>query len=145
MSGIIPIRTVDTIRTFSDLAVDLFGITCTLYVPSNLTALEPNDAYTAPTDIVYTKHTQVPVWVEWFAKDIVKLRKLGIFSENELPMTAWFKSEPEVVIQSYIKVESRFIPNKYDTDEFEIVDVILVNTYDSEVYRRYKIAPRRAK
>ena len=145
MSKIIPRGVVNVMRTFNDLRIELYGIDCTIYVPTNLTALESNDIYTSPADIEYKGHYNQKVWIEWYAKDLYKLRKLGIFSEHEAPITAWFKLMPEVTIGSYFKVESRFIPEKYDTDEFEVVDVVLKNTYDNEIYRRYKIAPRRAK
>lgn len=145
MSKILPKETIDVFRTFNDLAIDLFGISCTLYIPTNLTTLEPSDVYTEPEDITYTTYTEQQIWIEWFAKDIHKLRKLGIFSENEAPITAWFKLSPEVTIGSYFQIESRYIPDSYDTDEFEVVDVILQSMYDHEVYRRFKIAPRRKK
>jgi len=145
MSNLIPRDTVDVIRTFNDLAIDLYGTTCTLFVPTNTTVLEPDDIYTAPSSVVYKRYIQVPVWIEWFVKDLRRLRKLGIFSEEVLPMVAWFKNTPEVIIQSYIKVETRYIPNNFDTDEFEIVEVLMRNMYDSEIYRCFRMAPRRAK
>jgi hypothetical protein len=145
MSGIIPRETVDIMRSFNDLGVRLYGIRCTLFVPTNLTALEPNDAYTCPEDITYKRHNDVAVWIEWHAKNIVKLRKLGFFAEGEAPIVARFQNLPEVTINSYIKVETAYIPDSLDTDEFELVDVIMTNTYDSEIFRYYKLAPRRAK
>jgi len=145
LSGILPKETVNVLRTFNDLAVDLYGITCSLFVPTNLTALEPNDAYTAPADITFKQHNQVPVWIEWSVKDLNKLRKLGIFSEDQVPILAWFKRFPTVTLNSYIQIETRYIPDHYDTDRFEIVEVIMRNIYDSEIYRCFRIAPLRRK
>jgi hypothetical protein len=145
MSGLIPRATVDIFRDFSDLSVELYGIGCTIYVPTNLTSLDPNDAYTSPSDITYKEYLKQKVWIKWAVKDLHRLRKLGIFSENEAPIIAYFKNVPEVIMQSYIKVDIRYIPNNFDTDEFEVVDIIMKGTYDSEILRPYKLAPRRAK
>jgi len=145
MSGIIPDRTIDVLRTFNDLTVDTYGIDCTLYIPTNLTAQEPNDAYTDPSNITFREYTGQKVWIRWFAKDLERLRKLGIFAEGEAPITAYFKNFPEVLIRSYIRVPVRYIPGTYDTDCFEIVDILLSNTYSSETYRWFKLAPLRKK
>ena len=145
MSGIIPPRLVQVVRTFNDFGVDIYGIECTLYVPTNLTALEPNDIYTAPADILYKQYEFQKVWITWFVPDLHRLRKLGVFAENETPILARFKNFPDVTIQSYIKVESQYIPDSFDTDEFEVVDVMMKNMYDHEIYRTYKLAPRRKK
>jgi len=144
--GIIPYETIDVIKKFNDLAVDIYGIDCTLYIPNNLTALEPNDAYTDPATITYRTYSDQKVWVEWFAKDIVRLRKLGIFAEGELPIIAYFKNYPEVTIKSYIKVPMRYIPGTFnDNDCFEVVDEIMIGTYNTETIRKFKLAPQRRK
>lgn len=144
MSGILPNATIDNLRNFNNLAIDMYGIDCTLYIPNNLTTLEPNDVYTSPDDIAYTEYLNKKVWIEFYPKDVYRLRKSGVFTENEIPITAYFKNTPEVTIKSYIKVPIRYIPNTYTTDEFEVVDVIMIGTYHSEVIRRFKLAPRRA-
>jgi hypothetical protein len=145
MSGIIPQRVIDVVRTFNDFGVEVYGIDCTLYIPTNLTTLEPNDIYTSPTEVTYKTYHDVKVWIEWFVKDLHRLRKLGIFAENETPIIARFTNEPEVTIQSYIQIPNRYIPKNVDTDEFEVVDILMKNTYNNEVYRYFKLAPRRRK
>lgn len=145
MSGILPQRLLDTVKTFNDFGVETYGILCTLYVTTNLTALEPNDIYTKPDDISYRVHYDVKVWIEWFVKDLHRLRKLGVFAENEAPIVARFKNVPEVIKHSYIKLKSQYIPGTFDTDEFEAVDVLMRNTYDNEIYRYFKMAPHRKK
>ena len=145
MSGLIPNRVIDVVRTFNNIGVALYGIDCTLYVPTNLTTLEPEDIYTSPDDITYRKHGCIKVWIEWFVPKLHRLRKLGVFADAETPIIARFQNVPEVITQSYIKVKSEYIPGKYDTDEFEIVDTLMQNMYDKEVFRYYKLAPRRAK
>ena len=144
MSGIIPNATANAFRDFNDLAVNLFGIACDLYIPVNTTVLEINDAYTNPADRMFKKYSQEKVWINWAVKDLHRLRKLGVFAENEAPIIGFFKNFPEVLINSYIKVEIRYIPDRFDTDEFEVVDVLMKSTYDSEIIRPYKLAPRRA-
>ena len=146
MSMQIPPSVLQVVRTFNDIGVDLYGIVCTLYVPTNLTAIEPKDAYRAPADHTYRRYDQVPVWIEWFAKDLHRLRKLGIHIEDgETYIKARFKNNPEVIMHSYIKVDSKYIPDIYDTDEFELSDVIMNNFYDQEVFRWFKLVPRRNK
>jgi len=145
MSNQIPMGTVDVLRQFNDIAIDQYGIDVNLYIPNNMTAVESNDAYLCPNDITYTEYLCQRVWIEWFAKDMVKLRKLGLFTEGEAPILAWFKNCPEVVLGSYFVINERYIPDRYDTDRFEVVDVILKNTYSGEIYKTFKMAPRRQK
>ena len=145
MSNQIPVDTVNVLRQFNDLAIDQYGIDVNLYIPNNMTTVESNDAYLCPNDITYTEYLCQRVWIEWFAKDMVKLRKLGLFTEGEAPIMAWFKNCPEVVLGSYFVIDERYIPDRYDTDRFEVVDVILRNTYSGEIYKTFKMAPRRQK
>ena len=147
MSGLIPEETIRVLRLFNDLSVDLYGITCTLYVPTNTTTVESMDAYTQD-HYTFQVYPQVPVWIEWAAKDLKRLRKMGIFMEyeGEMAIIAWFKNTPEIILNSYIKLETKYIPDTYtDIDEFEIVEVIMKSTYDNEIYRCFRIAPRRVK
>lgn len=145
MSDLLPLAAINTLRSFSDLSVKLYGISCTLYIPNNLTTIEPKDLYIAPDDITYIEYLNSKVWIEWYAKDIVKLRKIGLFTENDAPITARFLNTPEVVVGSYFVVDMRYVPDTYKTDKFEVVDVLMTNTYSSELYRRYKVAPFRLK
>jgi len=145
MSGIIPRETANVFRDFNDVGVDIFGIDCDLYIPINKTSIEHSDAYESPIDVIFKKYPQNKVWVHWSVKDLRRLRKMGVFAENETPIIAYFKNFPEVTINSYIKVEVRYIPNNFDTDEFEVVDILMKGTYDSEILRPYKLAPRRAR
>lgn len=145
MSGLIPRRVIDVVRTFNNVGVALYGIECTLFVPTNLTDLEPDDIYAATADVQYKQYNCVKVWIEWFVPKLHRLRKLGVFAEAETPIIARFQNQPEVITNSYIKIKSQYIPGRFDTDEFEIVDTLMLNMYDAEVYRYYKLAPRRKK
>jgi len=141
--SILPDQTIDAIRGFNDLGVDIYGVICDLYIPTNLTALEGRDAYQTRAEITYKKYSDQKVWIDWSAKDFDKLRKIGVFTENELPITARFKNTPEVILYSYIKVPIRYIPDTYVVDEFEVVCPIISNSYNAEVLKRFKLAPRR--
>lgn len=145
MSNQIPVETIDVFRSFNDLAIDQYGIDVSLYIPNNLNSVEANDAYLCPNEVTYTEYLCQRVWIEWFAKDMVKLRKLGLYTEDDAPILAWFKNCPDIILGSYIIVQPRYIPDRYDTDRFEVVDVILKNTYSGEVFRTFKMAPRRQK
>lgn len=143
MSNQIPAATIDVLRTFNDISIEQYGIEVNLYVPNNLNVVEIKDMYVCPEDVTFTEYLCQKVWIEWFAKDMVKLRKLGLFTEKEAPIMAWFKNCPEVVLGSYIVVQPRYIPDRYDTDRFEVVDIILKNTHTGEVFKTFKMAPKR--
>jgi len=145
MSNQLPSRTIEFFRNILDLSIDTYGIDCDLYIPTNLTAQEGNDMYTAPADITYKHYERQKVWIDWATKDLVKLRKLGLVAEDELPIIAHFKNFPEVLLGSYIQISSNYVPDSYDTDQFEIVNPLIQSMHDAEVYKAFKIAPRRAK
>ena len=145
MSKILPQQVIEVVKTFNDLAIGLIGIDCTLYIPTNLTAVEYKDMYETTTDFTYKTWYNQQVWIEWAGKNVQRLRKLGVFVEGETPILARFKNNPEVTLRSYIKLPIQYIPETYNTDEFEVVDVIVNNTYDNEIYRWYKLAPKRDK
>jgi hypothetical protein len=140
MSKLIPQNTVTAIRGFNDTIVDIYGIDCTLYVPSNLDAIDNNTAY-QPT-LAYTTYTSQKVFIEW-APENKRLRKLGIYAEDQTPIIAWFKHSPMVVIKSYITVSLQYVPSSYDTEAFEIVDMLVKQMHDMELVRCVKLAPRR--
>jgi hypothetical protein len=56
MSGLIPQRLIDTVKTFNDLTVGLVGIDCTLYIPTNLTSIESKDMYATVEDVTYIEY-----------------------------------------------------------------------------------------
>lgn len=147
--SLIPDETVNTLRSFNDLAVELYGIDCTVYVAMNLNELPGLDMYLVKEDINYYEYLNQKVWVEWAPKNMERLRKLGVFAQDEAPILAWFKMRPDLTIgtkSSYVKIPVRYIPDNYSsTDEFEIVNINMPGIYSSEIYRCYKLAPRREK
>jgi len=145
MSTLLPKETIQVMRQFNDLGVSLYGIDCTLYIPNNLTTLEPVDMYANPDMITYTEYRNQKVWLQWYDKEVIKLRKSNALAEGTLPITARFKMDPEVITSSYIVLPTEYKDNQYKVLEFECINVIMQNTYDAEIYLKFSMAPRRMK
>lgn len=152
MSNMLPQRTVDVLRKFTNVSIDAYGMPCTLYVPSNMDDVELLDVYAKPGDHVYTQYT-TKVWVEW-SPNKHRLRKLGLFVENETPMIAWFSNivkdqfgneiDLDICVRSYFVLPTQYIPgNLSETEEFELVDVLVPSMADKVVRKCFKIAARR--
>jgi len=144
MSKMIPQATVDVLRNNNDISVDIYGIACTLYIPTNMNSVEQLDAYENPNSYSYTEYTNQLVVLVW-SPNSKQLRKLGIFTEDDIPLLCWFKNDPEVIVRSYIKVPLQYIPDSMDTDEFVIEDVIIRGMHDKVALKCYKAVPRRTK
>lgn len=154
MSKILPQQTVDALRQQVDLSLDSYGIDVELYIPTNLTDIEPLDAFTANSDITYTKYT-CQAFIDWKPSNIYRLRKLGLFIEgNDIPILCWMpryvlnsQNQPvqvSIEIRSYIRVAPQFIPNNFaGVEEYDIVDVVTRGLHDSMISTAYRLAPRR--
>jgi len=153
MSSMIPQATVDVLRKFGDVSVDLYGISCTLYIPNNLSTVEKYDVYDEIGDYSYDEYT-TKVWIEW-SPNIRRLRRYGFFTEEDIPIVARFgrtatntlgaEVQVDVVVRSYIKVPIQYIPNSYShTDEFEVVDTLIGNVHDAVTNKLFRLAPRRS-
>lgn len=147
MSRMIPQGTVDAFRRAVDVTVGQYGIACTLYVPTNLNTLEPQDIYTKPVDYTYTSYT-TNVFIDWKPSKH-QLRKFGVFVEDDIPIIAWFPNkinnvDVDITINSYFKVSLQYVPANVGVTEFEIVDVIVPGMHDAVITKYFKIAPRRA-
>lgn len=144
MSRIIPQATINALRNFVDISVEIYGIDCKLFVPVNSTTIEANDAYTIPTDIQF-KVSQTKVFIEW-SPDTKRLRKLGIFTEDTIPLIVWFKNTPSLPMGSFVKVDIQYIPGNFsDSDEFEVTDTLIKGMHDAVILQGYKAVPRRVK
>jgi hypothetical protein len=86
------------------------------------------------------------------------MRKLGIFTEDEIPMLIWMPNKAkalegtqigvvvdiDIVQRSYIRINPEFIPdNTTDVTEYELVDLRVRGTHDSVLGKAYKGVPRR--
>ena len=143
MSRMIPQETVSALRIFSNLAVDVYGIDCELYVPKNYDVHEIKDVFQEEERFDYEVY-QTKVYIEW-SPNQHRLRKLGIFMEEETPILAWFKNEMPVQIRSYIKIPLKYVPERIKTDEFEVVDIQMPHIHDIEVHKACRVVPRRRK
>lgn len=148
MSRMIPQQIVDALRQQVDISVDLYGIDCTLYIPTNLNTTELLDVYATPADVTYEEYS-TQVWIEW-SQNKHKLRRLGLYFEDDVPIVAWFKNKidgnfVDIPIGSYFRVSTQFTPDNVDSDAFDLVEVVLPNMHDAEITKFFKIAPRRVK
>lgn len=146
MSLMLPQSTIDVLRKFVDISVNIYGIDVTLYVPNNWESVEVLDAYQTTTDLTYTTYNEVKAFINW-SPNAYRLRNLGLFTEGELPILVHFPQLPVDIIRgSYIKVPMQSIPNStWTNDEFEVVDLATGPMHDSQVVNQFKLVPRRTK
>lgn len=155
MSKIIPQRLVNGLRQCNDIAVDIYGQSCRLHVPTNLDAVDLNDTYAEPADYQYREYDAL-VYVEWAVSDH-RLRSMGLFTETKLPILAYFsnriydntgfRSDVVILPKSWFLVPMQFIPDTYDRTnlEFEVLGALIPSKHDAVVKQVYEIAPRRYK
>lgn len=154
MSRMIPQRTVNTLRQYTNLAVDLYGIDCFLYVNSNPNTVANLDEYATPADMTFRRYS-TKVWIDW-SPNKHQLRKMGIFVEDQTPMICYFSNkiadensntaDIDIIIGSYFKIDMQYIPLKQiDSDEFELIDVIIPSAHDAVITKYFEFAPRRVK
>jgi hypothetical protein len=144
MSRMLPESTIQAFRTAHNVVVGVMGVDVLLFRAKNSTAIEPLDAYQMTTDRTFEcEPTQA--FFEWKPEQY-RLRKLGLYTEGELPIICHLKQELYVPIGSYIKVGIENIPiNTFDTEEFEIISSAVPNVHERMVFQIYKVAPRRRK
>jgi len=153
MSKILPHTVVNVFRKQMDVAMSIYGIDCTLYVPNNMDEVEELDVYVKPSDYTYDLY-YATAFIEW-NPNIHRLRKLGVFAEDESPMIARFGAfqttehyqidRVEIIPGSYIEVPIQFVPESMDTTQFEVVDVQLEAVHDAVSVKMWKLVPRRVK
>jgi len=158
MSLIIPRRTIDALRNNVDVALDILGIDCTLYIPTtaSLNAHEGNDIFEQPSDLTFLSYS-AKCFIVWNPNKY-RLRKIGIYTEDDIPMVIWLPNQAtalegseigtevdvDIIQRSYIRVTPEFVPNNTtDVTEFELVDLRIKGTHDSVLVKAYKGVPRR--
>jgi len=160
MSKMIPRRSIDAFRVQLDVTIDLYGIDCTLYIPStaSLNVAEKLDPYDTPDDYTHTAYS-AQVFIEWNPGG-KRLRKLGLLVEDEKPILSWFgryataltgplsgtKVEVDILLHSWIAIQPEFVPGEYVGEvEFEIIDVVVPPNmiHDAVIGKGFKLAPRR--
>jgi len=131
---------------------------CTLYLPtsSSYSAAERLDVFATPSDYSYTKYA-AKVFIHW-NPSLYKLKKLGLFTEDVLPILVRFGNKAtalegsnagtlvpiDVSLKSYFEIEPEFIPEKYvGVEQFELVNVASKGMQDALIRRLYSAVPRR--
>jgi len=144
--SLLPLETINVFRDTVDKIIDIYGFEVELYIPEPATVeqRESLDVYMEKPDD--KEHYKAPivtkVFIEW-QPDIKRLRRLGIFTEDNLPIVCWLKNIPEITRNAYIRVPIQYQKNEWGSDEFELVDCLVKNTYNAVVVTAWSIAPRR--
>lgn len=147
--SLLPLQTIKTIRKLNDMTVDHFGFDCDLYMPKPqvIKQREGLDVYQETPELDKEKY-QAPiktkVFVEW-KPDVKRLRNLGIFTEENLPILAWFKNIEGLQRDCFIKVSLNDMEGVWSTDEFTLVDRVVKHMYDAAAVEGWLLAPRRRK
>jgi len=152
----IPQETVDALRQHLDVVLKAVGIPCTLHIPTDASyaTAEKKDIFSSPEDYSYTPYT-ANCWIEW-NPSTYRLKKLGLFTEESLPILVWFghtavnQSQQvvnvDIIQHSYFVLDAQYVPANYTEDEeFEIVNVGVRGMHDAMVLKSYSAAPRRKK
>lgn len=160
MSKMIPRELVDTLRAQVDVSLDSYGIPCVIYIPTNVSVVsaEKKDVFATVLDLEYVSYDSV-VFVEWGAS-VYRLKKLGLYVENMLPILAWFpnfaivregsnsgeKVAVNLIRRSYFVVNPEFIPNNYQgTECLELVNPAIKAMHDAVIFQGWSVVPRRIK
>jgi len=152
MSSQIPRETVDALRKAVNVSLDLYGISCNLYIPNNLSDTETYDIYQTPGDYTYDHYTTT-VFINW-NPNIFRLKAKGLYVDGELPIIVYFpyeatndngsKVDIDILRHSYFSIEPEYIPENYEgVEEFELVDIVMGKFHDKAVVKSFKAVPRR--
>lgn len=154
----LPRETIDVLRDYVDIALDAVGMDCTLYIPTNAsyTTAEKLDIYATPDDYTWISYS-AKVFIEW-SPSLYRLKKLGLFTEDVLPILCWFGNKAtvlegsevgeevavDVCLKSYFEIEPEFIPSNYEgIEQFELVNVASKGMQDCLIRKIYSAVPRR--
>lgn len=142
MGNLLPIETINTIRNTINNVITIYGFDAKLYTAENPTHQEDSDVYMESPDISYKYPEDVEVFIEW-APTAKKLRGLGVFVEDEIPVICWLRGDLDITRNSYLKIPINYSMSEVQEDEFELVDQLAKHMYDSVVVQCWKIVPRR--
>lgn len=154
----LPRESIDVLRDYVDIALDAVGMDCTLYLPTDATysAAERLDVFAKPSDYSFTSYS-AKVFIHW-NPSIYKLKKLGLFTEDSLPILVRFGNRAtaltgpdagtlvaiDVSLKSYFEIKPEFIPGNYEgVEQFELVNVASKGMQDALIRRVYSAVPRR--
>ena len=155
---LLPRETVDVLRDYVDISLSAVGMDCTLYIPTEASYSEAEklDVYAVPGDYEHLSYS-AKVFIEW-NPSLYRLKKLGLFTENSLPILCWFGNKAvalegseageevaiDVCLKSYFEMEPEFIPGSYvGIEQFELVNVASKGMQDCLIRKIYSAVPRR--
>ena len=147
MSCLLSPQAINTIRGLVDMTIDHLGFDCDLYIPKPqvIPQRETLDVYMekpALEDEKFEAPIKTRTFIEW-KPDTKRLRNLGIFTEENLPILAWFKGLTNLTRNAWIRIELGKDATTFSTDEFELVDCVVKHMYNAVVVQAWLIAPRR--
>ena len=160
MSKMIPRRLIDVFRHQVDVSLGNYGIDCKLYIPTNISYNEAEklDVFAVKDDYEFIKYS-AKVFIEW-SPNTYRLKKLGLFTEDSIPILVWFGNKAiamegseageevdiDIVLHSYFIVEPEYIPNNLKgTESFELVNPVVKNIHDAVLIQGFLVVPRRIK
>jgi len=156
----IPRASIDVLRKYVDVIMKAIGIDCTLYIPNvaSFDAAEIKDVFATPADYTYNSYS-AKVFIQW-NPSTYKLKKLGLFVEDTLPILVWFGNKAtaldvdgvasgtlvdmDTCVKSYFSFTPEFIPENYEgVEAFELVNVAVKGFQDCIIRKIYSAVPRR--
>jgi len=159
-TGMIPRGTIDVLRDYTDIILNAVGIDCILYIPTiaAFNKAEKLDVFAKPADYSYSSYS-AKVFINW-SPSTYKLKKLGLFVEDQLPVLVRFGNKAIAIsvsgvasgtvvamgtcVKSYFTLVPEFIPDNFeDVEEFELVNVASQGFQDSVIRKLYSAVPRR--
>lgn len=160
MSRMLPRGLVDALRVQVNVSMANYGQSCVLYIPTiaSYTEAEKSDIFAKPSDIEYISYNSL-VFIEWLPTTY-RLKKLGLFTEDNLPIIVWFGTKAtalggsiigtevdvDITKQSYFRISTEYVPDNYvGVTEFEIVNPSIKGMQDMEILKCFSAVPRRIK
>lgn len=140
--SLLPIDTIEALRTNINMVIDLYGFDAVLYVPQNREFQEKLDIYAESPDPNFSDPANVKTFIEW-KPSTKRLRNLGIFVEGELPIIAWIRGDLSIGRNSYLKIPLNYSMGKDNEEYFELVDQVVRNAYNATIVEAWKIVPYR--
>ena len=135
------------VATRSTLAmiVEQVGLPCQLYLPVDLTVVD-DDIYKESPAVEYEDAIETKVYIDW-TPSIKKVIDLGIYTEDSLPILAYFKAEDNVVRGSWFDINVLYNnPRSIQTSQFDVVDQRVIGmAAREEVLQHFVISPKRKK
>jgi hypothetical protein len=125
-------------RANLDSIITYMGAECWLYKVETKT---PRDSLGSAFDFTYDPPVRTRVVIDW-KPDINRLKALGLYKEDQLPILAFFKFVDNPAQDDYIELDVEYDTGDFITNKFEIVNRMF-RGYTVEQIATWVIAPRR--